>query len=142
MLEIFTDGCSLGNPGEAGIGVVVYKNKRILKKISVYIGKTTNNFAEYTAVIIGLSQVLQLKEKKVNLYSDSELVVRQVEGKYKIKDKALYPLYTIVQHLTDLIGDCQFFHKKREENKLADSLAKKAALSKSKTAQINLFQFS
>ena len=139
MITIYIDGASIGNPGKVGVGYLLYKDDELIKQEGVYLGIQTNNFAEYTAVIIGLSHIISLKEKKATIYSDSELVVRQIEGKYKVKDKTLYPLHTIVKHLISLVGECQFFHKKREENKLADSLAKKAASSKSKTAQISLF---
>ncbi|RKY43915.1 MAG: ribonuclease H [Candidatus Omnitrophota bacterium] len=132
MIEIFTDGASLGNPGFSGIGVLIYKNRKIIKEISLYIGETTNNFAEYMALIFSLQNLLALKEEgPFIIYMDSELVVNQVKGKYKVKNKSLYPLNILAKNLIALLGDIQIIHKKREENKLADSLAKRAANLKS-----------
>jgi len=132
MIEIFTDGASLGNPGFSGIGVLIYKNRKIIKEISLYIGETTNNFAEYMALIFSLQNLLALKEEgPFIIYMDSELVVNQVKGKYKVKNKSLYPLNILAKNLIALLGDIQIIHKRREENKLADSLAKRAANLKS-----------
>ena len=132
MVEVFTDGASLGNPGVSGMGVVIYKNEKIIKEISLYIGETTNNFSEYIALIFSLQNLLALKEKgPFIIYMDSELVVNQVKGKYKVKNKALYPLNILAKNLIALLEDVQIIHKRREENKLADSLAKRAANLKS-----------
>ncbi|MBN2119423.1 MAG: ribonuclease HI family protein [Candidatus Omnitrophica bacterium] len=127
MVEVFADGSSLGNPGNSGAGYVIYKNKRLVKKESVYIGEATNNFAEYIALILSLQEVLLLGEKKVSVYMDSQLVAKQVQGKYKVKNKTLYSLNIIARNLIEIIGDCNIFYKRREENELADSLAKKGA---------------
>jgi len=137
MLEIFADGSSLGNPGNAGVGIVIYKNKKIFKKLSFYIGKVTNNFAEYAALISALQEAAVLGGRPVYVYMDSQLVTRQVEGSYKVKDSNLYPLNILVKNLLNIIGDCRVCYKPRQDNKLADSLAKKAAKSGSiaKTAK-------
>ena len=137
MLEVFADGSSLGNPGNAGAGIVVYKRKKMIAQESVYLGTVTNNFAEYAALILGLQRALQFKERPVRVYMDSELVVKQMQGKYKVKDKTLFPLHVIAKNLMDIIDDCEIFHKLREENKKADSLAKRAAMlgKRSRTAQ-------
>jgi ribonuclease HI len=127
MLEIFTDGSSLGNPGNAGAGIVIYKNKKVIAEESIYLGSLTNNFAEYAALILALQRALQFAERPVYVYMDSELVAKQVQGAYKVKDKILYPLNIIAKNLVAIIDDCKIFHKPREENKRADSLAKKAA---------------
>ncbi len=135
MIEVFTDGCSLGNPGDSGIGILIYKNKNIFKRISLYIGEATNNFSEYIALIFALQNILALKDKgPYYVYMDSELVVNQINGKYKIKNRTLYPLNLLAKHLIKLIKNIKIIHKKREENKLADALAKKAA--KLKISQI------
>ncbi|MCD6583377.1 MAG: ribonuclease HI family protein [Candidatus Omnitrophica bacterium] len=132
MVEVFTDGASLGNPGVSGIGVIIYKNEKIIKEISLYIGETTNNFSEYIALIFSLQNLLALKEKgPFIIYMDSELVVNQVKGKYKVKNKSLYPLNILAKNLIALLENVQIIHKRREENKLADSLAKRAAKLKS-----------
>ena len=79
-LEIFTDGASKGNPGPAGIGVVIYQDGRIIKEISKAIGTQTNNFAEYTAVIYALQEALILKATAVKIHTDSELISNQIKG--------------------------------------------------------------
>lgn len=127
LVEVYTDGCSLGNPGRAGAGAVLYKNKKTIKKISEYLGTSTNNVAEYTGLILGLQEVLNLKEKNVVVYMDSELVVNQMKGIYKVRDKNLYVFHVLVKHLAGLLDNCQFKHKNREYNEVADSLAKRAA---------------
>ena len=129
MLKIFADGSSLGNPGNSGAGVVVYKNNKIIKKSAFYIGEVTNNFAEYIALILGLQEALVLQEKPVCIYMDSELVTKQIQGLYKVKDKILYPLNALAKNLINIIGDCSIIYKSRLENKLADSLARSAAKS-------------
>ena len=135
MIEIFADGCSLGNPGDAGIGVVIYRNKKIAKKISLYIGSVTNNVAEYVALICALIEALKLKEKTVSLYMDSELVVKQMLGKYKVKKKDLFVLHVVAKQLFDSVSGCAFYHRVRQENNVADSLAKQGARSRPKRGQ-------
>ena len=130
MIKLFVDGCSLGNPGDAGIGLVIYKNGKVIKKLSKYIGETTNNFAEYLSLIFGLQEILSLRERPVYVYMDSELVVNQIKGYYKIKNKILYPLNFLVKHLISLIGECKILYTSRKNNKLADSLAKEGAKSR------------
>ena len=129
MIKIFADGSSLGNPGNSGIGVVVYKNNKILKKSSFYIGKVTNNFAEYIALLVALHEAVAIGDKPVFIYMDSELVTKQVEGAYKVKESSLYPLNVVAKNLIHLIGECSVVHESRENNKLADSLARDAAQS-------------
>lgn len=127
MVEVFVDGASLGNPGPGGAGIVIYKKGKLFKKIALYIGEVTNNFAEYIALIVALQEVLALREKEARIYIDSELVVRQIKGKYRIKSRELYPLSVVVKNLLFLAGDCKIFHIRRKENSLADNLAKKGA---------------
>ena len=127
MLEVFADGSSLGNPGNAGAGLVLYKNKKIMLKKNFFIGTATNNVAEYVALILALQEALACGVRPVNVYMDSELVTRQVRGEYKVKNAALYPLSIIARNLCALIGECSLVYRPREENKLADSLARAAA---------------
>jgi ribonuclease HI len=124
---IYTDGAARGNPGPAGIGVVIKdENGPILEKISRRLGITTNNQAEYQAIIIGLEKAISLGVKNVVVKSDSELVVNQINGHYKIKSTALRPLY---QRVVQLIGSLESFsisYIPREQNAAADGLANKA----------------
>jgi ribonuclease HI len=121
-----TDGCSLGNPGPAGIGAVIILGKKTVE-LSEHIGITTNNVAEYTAVIRGLEEARRLGAEEVAALLDSELIVKQVKGQYKVKHEGLKPLF---QRLTILIKSFRKFsisHVPREENKRADRLSKDAA---------------
>ena len=128
--EIFADGSSLGNPGFAGLGVVIYENKTLIRKISLPLGETTNNIAEYAALLVALGEAMYLRsgEKgKINIYMDSTLVVNQLKGKFKVKNQSLKPFFTIAQHMQKLVSNCEVLFRRREGNRLADKLAKIAA---------------
>ena len=124
---IHTDGAARGNPGPAAIGVTIKDEKgTLLARISERIGSTTNNQAEYRAVIAGLEKAVKLGAKHVKLYSDSELVVRQILGRYKVKNAALRPRYLEV---IKLIGELESFKAAslpRGKNSEADRLANEA----------------
>lgn len=129
---VYTDGASKGNPGPASIGVVICNDKgEILKEYSKEIGKTTNNEAEYQAVIFALKKIKALfgkkkaKESEVEIRSDSQLLVSQLSGKYKILDKKIQKLFIDVWNLKTEFGKVTFKLVPREENKLADKLANK-----------------
>ncbi|HHU69688.1 MAG TPA: ribonuclease HI family protein [Thermoanaerobacterales bacterium] len=123
-LAIYTDGASQGNPGNAGIGIVIYDdNNNIVEEFSEYIGYTTNNIAEYTALKTALIKAINLKAKAVDLYLDSELVVKQINGEYKVKNKGLKPLYVAVKDLLKNFESYTINHIPREMNKEADRLA-------------------
>ncbi|WP_353684807.1 ribonuclease HI family protein [Thermodesulfovibrio sp. 3907-1M] len=124
--QLYCDGASRGNPGDAGIGcLIILDNKKI--EISEYIGKTTNNVAEYTALIRGLEETLKQKVQEIEIFSDSELLVRQINGVYKVRNKKLIPLYEKVKELLTKFKKYQIFHVYREENFIADRLAKEAS---------------
>jgi ribonuclease HI len=107
-VSIHTDGAARGNPGPAAIGVTIKDEKgNLLDTVSKYLGVTTNNQAEYRAVIAGIEKALSSGEA-VTLYSDSELVVRQILGRYKVKNEGLLPLY---QEALKLIGSCKGFKR-------------------------------
>ena len=131
-ITIHTDGGSRGNPGPAAIGVSCDHQEQNLFEISEFIGETTNNVAEYTAVIRALQkiQATGIKAKKVLFILDSELIVNQLLGKYKIKDTKLKELNALVQHLkSDLksLGiEFRIKHVLRQENKVADKLVNSA----------------
>lgn len=131
MLFVYTDGGAMNNPGPAGIGVVICDSKkRVLKKISRYIGETTNNQAEYQAVIEALRWIdFNLKPKPhtpITFFLDSELIVNQLNHKYKIKNQNLQPLFLKVHNLAVALGNVKFEYIPREQNKEADRLVKKA----------------
>jgi len=126
MLVIFTDGASLGNPGPMGIGVVIYRDKFVVEELSEYLGEGTNNIAEYTAVIRALETAHELGDEDVHIKADSELVVKQLNGEYKVRDLKLAPLKRRIDHLC--IGlKVKFEHIPREKNAEADELSKKGA---------------
>ncbi|AEA34206.1 ribonuclease HI family protein [Hippea maritima] len=126
IYEMFVDGASSSNPGKAGIGVVIKKNGVVVDKISEFIGIATNNVAEYSALIRGLKRLKELGVKKVNVFSDSELVVKQLKGIYRVKDKNLKTLYNEVLRLSNKFEYLNIEHIKRDKNSMADTLAKTA----------------
>jgi ribonuclease HI len=125
-LIIFTDGASLGNPGPMGIGVVAFRHGKKIREIGEHIGNGTNNIAEYTAVIRALEFANGEGEKQVHIKSDSQLVVRQMNGEYKVKDEKLKPLKSRAEALCAGIT-VKFEHIPREQNSEADALSKAAA---------------
>ena len=130
-LILYTDGSSLGNPGRAGIGVIIYnQNRDVIRRITEFIGINTNNVAEYMALICGLQEALYLKAKELSCFLDSELVVKQLEGSYKVKDSKLKPLYYQIRHLENFFQKVSFNYISRDRNKEADKLAKEAAKKK------------
>ena len=129
---IYTDGGAKGNPGPAGIGVVIKaKNKKLktIRTISKYLGILTNNQAEYYALITALEEAKKLKGSRITCFLDSELIVKQLTREYKIKDKKLASLFIKVWNLSQGFKKINFFYIPREKNKEADWLVN-LALSK------------
>lgn len=126
IAKIYCDGASRGNPGDAGIGCILEINNN-RTEISEYIGKTTNNVAEYIALIRGLEEALKAGVDAVEIFTDSELIVRQIEGIYRVKNPNLVPLYEKVTKLLENFSSYTIHHISREENQSADKLAKKAS---------------
>ena len=126
-LLLYTDGGARGNPGPAGIGVVILDDKKNkVKELYKYIGETTNNVAEYNAIIHGLEEALLLKAKEVIVHLDSELVTRQLNGEYKVKDAGLKPLFEKALSCLKSFDSFEIRHIERSKNKEADRLANKA----------------
>lgn len=125
-LTMYTDGASRNNPGESGAGVYILQDNKPVKEIARYLGTTTNNIAEYTAAILGLEYAVQQGATKVNLFADSELLVKQLNGEYKVKNEGLKPLHAKAKALIGKIGDVSVKYIRREMNKDADALANKA----------------
>ena len=124
---LFIDGASYGNPGDAGIGVLVYDiNHRCVEKVSQYIGKATNNVAEYTALTTALIEALILGFREIEVKSDSELLVRQLRGRYKVKSNNIKILYLLARHLIRGYKKVEIDYIRREQNKQADRLANEA----------------
>ena len=124
---IHADGASRGNPGPAAIGATIKDEAgRLLTSISQRIGQATNNQAEYRALIAALREAVKLGASEANIYLDSELVVRQINGKYRVKNAALKPLYQEVKKLQGRLGGSVVNHIPRQQNVEADTLANAA----------------
>lgn len=123
---IYSDGGARGNPGPAAIGVVISQDNKVVTTISRCIGETTNNQAEYQAIIAGLEKVIELKAETVECFLDSELVVKQLRHEYKVKNKDLATLFVKAHNLSLQFKKISFNHVPREENKAADKLVNEA----------------
>ncbi|MBI2050207.1 MAG: ribonuclease HI family protein [Parcubacteria group bacterium] len=126
-LTIHTDGGARGNPGPSGIGVVISDEKRkTVREVSEYIGKATNNQAEYRALIRGLEEVKKLGATSASIFMDSELIVKQLNGEYKVRDKGLQPLFARAWNLLQGFSSYGIKHVMRAKNKRADALVNQA----------------
>ena len=123
---IFTDGAAAPNPGPAAIGAIIKDEQgKLLARISQRIGRATNNQAEYRAIIAALEKAVSLGAKHVEVNSDSELVVKQINGKYRVKKATLKPLYQEVKRLQSRLEGFTITHIPRQQNREADKLANK-----------------
>lgn len=127
VLKIYTDGGARGNPGPSAAAFVVIEGGKVMHKGTEFLGKKTNNEAEYAGVIIALKWLLQKKDeykkREILFCLDSELVTRQLVGQYKVKSKNLQPLITEVKKLERELGArVNYTYVPREKNRLADSL--------------------
>src|SRR3989339_877565 len=123
-LVLYADGASRGNPGNAGIGVIVYdKTGKVVKTVSKYIGKTTNNVAEYNAFLTAFEEAEKLGAEKIKIFIDSELVFKQYLGEYKINNEALKVLLKKIRERVKVFSNVEVQHILRENNKEADKLA-------------------
>lgn len=122
------DGGSRGNPGPAGAGVVIYSadDRTELYEAGFFLGEKTNNLAEYTALLEGLKALLDRNINRVEIFSDSQLMVRQISGEYRVKNAGLKPLFQEACGLIKKFQYCKIEHVRREKNKDADKLANMA----------------
>lgn len=124
VIEVFIDGASKGNPGPAGIGVLILdENEHEISKISEKIEDTTNNVAEYKALLRAITECKKLNILSVRFYTDSQLLARQIKGMYKIKDEKLKPLYVKIRGKLLGFKNWEVIHIPREKNIIADKLA-------------------
>ncbi|MGB9694604.1 MAG: ribonuclease HI family protein [Caldisericaceae bacterium] len=119
MLEIYTDGASRGNPGKSAIAGVIVKDKQIIKVYAEFCGITTNNVAEYSAIIKALDEAIRLRESRVRVLSDSELVISQILGKYKVKAIHLAELFEEVSEKSKMFSSVVFENLPRENHYIA-----------------------
>jgi ribonuclease HI len=121
-MKMFADGGSRGNPGPAASGyVLMTPEDKILKREGVFLGIATNNQAEYTSLRLGLEQALKMGATEIDVYMDSQLVVNQMKGLYKIKNPGLIEIYRMVNKVVEDFDKVTFTHVFREFNKLADA---------------------
>lgn len=129
---IHTDGGARGNPGPAAIGVVISNGSKVIKEYGKTIGEATNNIAEYSAVVSALQTLARglgeskSKQTEVLIKADSELVVKQMKGEYKVKDLNLQKEFIKIYNLKQKFKSIEFHHIPREQNKRADELVNQA----------------
>lgn len=126
MYEIYCDGASRSNPGEASVGISILKDSEEIATIKKRIGIATNNVAEYLGLIEALKYCVENNIMKVDIYLDSLLVVQQVNLEYKVKSKKLQEYYNQALDLINKINNIKINHVRREFNKRADQLANQA----------------
>jgi ribonuclease HI len=126
-LRLHVDGASRGNPGEAGFGVhVTALDGVVVATLYGYLGRATNNVAEYQALLHGLRFALDRGAREVEVFSDSELLVRQIGGRYRVKNPGLQPLFREATSLLARFARARVTHVPRERNREADALANRA----------------
>ncbi|MGH7237982.1 MAG: reverse transcriptase-like protein [Candidatus Saccharimonadales bacterium] len=126
-LKIYTDGGSRGNPGPSASGYVLYdENGNVLVDNGIYLGITTNNQAEYTALKLALEEAKKLGASEITVFMDSLLVVNQMNGIFKIKNRDLWPLHDAIKQLAKDFKKLSFSHVPREQNKVADAAVNRA----------------
>jgi ribonuclease HI len=128
-LIIYTDGGARGNPGSAGLGVVIRDREKTVAEVKKFVGERTNNAAEYEALVLALTEAKRrgLAKREIEIRMDSELIVKQMNNEYQIKEETLWPYYMKVHNLLVAhFPHVRFVHIPREENKEADRLVNEA----------------
>jgi len=126
-LFLYVDGASRGNPGEAGAGAVIEDaDGNTIKNIRKRLGVATNNVAEYTALVLALKEAKKMEAESVKVFADSELIVKQMKGAYRVKNEGLKPLYAEAMRLAEGFFSFEITHIKRARNAGADRLANEA----------------
>lgn len=126
-VKLYTDGGSRGNPGPSALGYAIMDmDDHIVVKKGVYLGITTNNQAEYQSLKQGLEEAQKLQAREVHVYMDSLLVVKQMQGAYKVRNRDLWPIHAAIKDLVTTFSKVTFTHVPRELNKIADSAVNEA----------------
>jgi ribonuclease HI len=115
MYRIFSDGGSRGNPGPSAYAIVVTKDDKVIYQFSEFLGINTNNYAEYRGLIAGLTKAIELKASNVEFIMDSELVIKQMKGEYKVKGENIRNLYLDAKALSSMIPGITFRNVRRSE---------------------------
>ena len=127
MVYVFSDGAARGNPGPAGAGAVIKDTKgQVIAELKQPLGKATNNVAEYKGLLLGLRKAKDLGAREVEVRADSELMIRQINGKYAVRNEGLKPLYNEAMALLRSFSKWRAEHIPREENALADEMSNRA----------------
>ena len=126
-VKVYTDGGSRGNPGPSAGGYVIMDEKdEIIEDKGVYLGITTNNQAEYTALKLAIEEAIKLGAREIDVYMDSLLVINQMKGVFKVKNRDLWPIHDAIKTLLDKLDRVTFQHIPRELNKKADAAVNRA----------------
>ncbi|QRK13824.1 ribonuclease HI family protein [Archangium violaceum] len=126
-LKLFSDGAARGNPGPAGAGAVLVDSAgRVVARLGRFLGVQTNNYAEYMGLLLGLKHALSLGVKQLEVAADSELLIRQLQGRYQVKSPTLRPLYEEAVALLKQFPRVKLVHVPREKNKAADEMSNRA----------------
>jgi len=123
-ITIYSDGAARGNPGPAGAGAVLAaKDGRVVVEVCRYLGEMTNNQAEYRALLLALKEAKAIGAKSLEIFADSELMVKQIKGEYRVKNDGIRPLFAEIVKLLRAFGGYTIEHIPRDENRHADRLA-------------------
>ena len=114
MLRIYSDGGARGNPGPAACAVIVTMDGRIIREASEFLGEGTNNYAEYRGLIMAVREAIRIGDDSVEFIMDSELVVKQMTGEYKVRSESLRSLHSDAVSLMSQIKNASILHVKRE----------------------------
>lgn len=132
--ELYVDGASRGNPGPAGAGALIKDpSAKVLRRLKKFLGRTTNNVAEYSALVLGLDAARSMGIDRINVFADSELMVKQLNGVYKVKSEDLRPLFEKASALSKCFKEFSIRHIYREKNAAADELSNEAIDDRPKT---------
>jgi ribonuclease HI len=126
-MRVYSDGAARGNPGPAGAGAVLMDSKgNVLARLGRYLGRQTNNVAEYQGLLIGLRRAQEMGAREIEVRADSQLMIRQLKGEYAVKNAGLKPLHAEALRLLRSFGNFQLEHVPRAENSLADEMSNRA----------------
>ncbi len=126
-LRVYSDGAARGNPGLSGAGaVLVEPSGNVIDRLGKFLGKQTNNYAEYMGLLLGLRRARALGVREVEVFADSELMIRQLGGRYQVKSKTLKPLYDEAVRLLNDFSRVKLVHVPRAMNKAADEMSNRA----------------
>lgn len=126
-LRVYSDGAARGNPGPAGAGAVLLSpDGEVVERLGKYLGRQTNNVAEYRGLLLGLSRAFELGAREVEVVSDSELMIRQLQGRYQVKSPNLLPLWEEAMDLLSRFQAVRLVHVLREQNRDADEMSNRA----------------